>query len=109
MLSEAAVAYTDPSHPKGCLVISAANDTTGASANVATYLRSLRAAGLAAIEAKIQHDIDQGILPEKTDAHGLAAFYAATVRGMSGQARDGASRADLSIVCECAMRAWPTD
>jgi AcrR family transcriptional regulator len=109
MLCEAAAAYTDPSHPKGCLVISAANDTTGASADVAASLRRLREAGMAAIEAKIQHDIDRGILPEKTDAHGLAAFYASTVRGMSGQARDGATLAELATVCECAMRAWPED
>jgi AcrR family transcriptional regulator len=107
MLTEAAVAYTDPVHPKGCLVISAANNPTTVSNDVVAELRQLREAGRDAIEAKIQHDVDTGVLPSTVDPHALAVFYATTIQGMSGQARDGASTPDLKRVAEFAMRAWP--
>ncbi|MFI6098242.1 TetR/AcrR family transcriptional regulator [Lentzea sp. NPDC051213] len=107
MLAEAAVSYTDSSHPQGCLVISAASNPTAVSSDVVAQLRELREAGRDAIEAKIRHDVDEGVLPSTVDAHGLAVFFAATIQGMSGQARDGASTTDLERVAELAMHAWP--
>ncbi|WP_433268242.1 TetR/AcrR family transcriptional regulator [Actinosynnema sp. CS-041913] len=95
VLREAAVEYTDPERPRGCLVFSAPE------------LGDLRAAAVDAIEAKIRHDIAAGVLSADVDAHGLAVFVAATVRGMSGLARDGATREELAHVARVAMSAWP--
>ncbi len=36
----------------------------------------------------------------------MATFYATVQQGMSIQARDGASRATLLSVADCAMAAW---
>ena len=49
----------------------------------------------------------RGRLPEGTDAGGLATFYAAVIQGMSTQACDGASEAELQRVADVALAAWP--
>jgi TetR/AcrR family transcriptional regulator, copper-responsive repressor len=48
-----------------------------------------------------------GELPAETDARALARFAGAVLRGMSQQARGGASREELTAVAETAMCAWP--
>ncbi|MFD1150510.1 TetR/AcrR family transcriptional regulator [Saccharothrix hoggarensis] len=95
ILTEAAVEYTNPDRPKGCLILSAPD------------LRHLRDQARQAVEAKIRHDVATGALPAGTDARRLALFVAATVQGMSSLARDGATRAELHDVARTALSAWP--
>ncbi|MFJ8308729.1 MULTISPECIES: TetR/AcrR family transcriptional regulator [unclassified Streptomyces] len=105
MLREAAAEFTDPAHPYGCMVISAAaNCTTEA---VSAALREQREANVAAIESRIAADIAAGHLPERADARTLARLSGAVFQGMSQQARDGATREELEAVAEAAMLAWP--
>jgi AcrR family transcriptional regulator len=98
MLHEAAGHYTDNTHPHGCLVISAATNCT--TPEVATWLRTLRNNNVKAIADRIAVEFPD-------EARALAVFTATTIQGMSQQARDGATRADLEGVAELAMRAWP--
>lgn len=100
MLREAAVEYTKPGYPRGCLVISAAINCTPDSADIEQLLRDQRNANVAELERRIHAD---GI----PNARSLAVFTAATLQGMSQQARDGASTKDLQAVAEAAMLAWP--
>ncbi|WP_447005552.1 TetR/AcrR family transcriptional regulator [Saccharothrix isguenensis] len=95
ILTEAAVEYTTPERPKGCLVLSAPE------------LHGPRDQARQAFEAKVRHDVATGVLPAGTDAHRLALFVAATVRGMSSLARDGATRGELHDVARTALSAWP--
>ncbi|MGX1881178.1 TetR/AcrR family transcriptional regulator [Streptomyces sp. NPDC055287] len=107
MLHEAATEFTDPTHPRGCLVVfSAVNCATP---EVEAALRDRRNANLAAIEALVSADIDAGELPRNADARGLARFSGAVFQGMSQQARDGATREELEAVAQQAMRAWPAE
>jgi TetR/AcrR family transcriptional regulator, copper-responsive repressor len=108
VLREAAAAYTESGHPHGCLVISAAQNTIPASADVHETLRAIRAGNVQALQERIQADVDTGVLPKTTDARGLAVFVGATIQGMSQQSRDGATRSDLESVAELALAAWPT-
>ncbi|MEV6686133.1 TetR/AcrR family transcriptional regulator [Streptomyces sp. NPDC053429] len=105
VLREAADIYTDPAHPKGCMVISAAINTT--SDEVAEALRERRNENLATFESRIAADVATGALPVDTDARALARYVGAVLQGMSQQARDGAGREELEAVAETAMRAWP--
>ncbi|MBT2448162.1 TetR/AcrR family transcriptional regulator [Streptomyces sp. ISL-43] len=105
MLREAAAVYTDPAHPRGCMVISAAVNTT--SDEVAEALRERREANLKTFERRIGADVAAGVLPAGTDARALARFAGAVLQGMSQQSRDGASREELEAVAETALRAWP--
>ncbi|MFF8287912.1 TetR/AcrR family transcriptional regulator [Streptomyces sp. NPDC016309] len=105
MLREAATEFTDPAHPRGCLMISAALNC--GTPEVADSLRDRRNANLAAVESRIRADMAAGLLPPDTDARALARFSGAVLQGMSQQARDGATKEELEAVAEAAMRAWP--
>ncbi|NUR43832.1 MAG: TetR/AcrR family transcriptional regulator [Streptomyces sp.] len=105
MLREAAVEYTAPGHPHGCLVIHAATNCT--SAEVEESLRDRRNANIAAFESRIRADVAAGELPADTDAAALARHAGAMIQGMSQQARDGASREELEALAEIAMAIWP--
>ncbi len=107
LLHDAATAYTGDGHPPGCLLITAATNCTPQSEDVRAHLRGLRAAGLESIERKFTAAAHAGELPRNTDAHALAVFYSAVLQGMSAQARDGATHADLEHIARAALLAWP--
>ncbi|MGW3388284.1 TetR/AcrR family transcriptional regulator [Streptomyces cinereoruber] len=106
MLGEVAHLFTEPGHPPGCLVISAAVNCS--TPEVEAILRDRRNANLAFFEARIRQDVEAGELPAGTDPRALARFSGAVLQGMSQQARDGATAEELAAVAEAAMRAWPT-
>ncbi|MFD4629502.1 TetR/AcrR family transcriptional regulator [Streptomyces sp. NPDC058284] len=105
MLHEAAAEFTDPTRPRGCLVISAATNCT--TPEVEEMLRERRNANVAGIESRVRAAVAAGELPGDTDPGALARYTAAVFQGMSQQARDGATREDLEAVADLAMRAWP--
>ncbi|MFB9521724.1 TetR/AcrR family transcriptional regulator [Streptomyces cremeus] len=107
LLHEAAAEYTDPAHPRGCLVITAATNCT--TPEVEESLRARRNANIAAFASRVRADVAAGRLPPGTDPEALARFSGAVLQGMSQQARDGADRAELEAVAELAMRAWPPE
>ncbi|ANS67856.1 TetR-family transcriptional regulator [Streptomyces lincolnensis] len=104
-LREAAVEYTDPAHPYGCLVVHAA--TNCSTPEVEQSLRERRNANIAAFESRIRVGIAAGELPAGADATALARHVGAIIQGMSQQARDGASREELEALAEIAMAIWP--
>ncbi|MFI6580941.1 TetR/AcrR family transcriptional regulator [Embleya sp. NPDC050493] len=107
VLHALAEAYTEPGHPPGCMVITAAVNCTSAAEEVKAELRAIREASKAVMRARIAADTAAGRLPADTDADGLATYYAAVVQGMSTQAVDGVDRATLERVAALAMRCWP--
>jgi len=107
VLREAAVNYSDPAHPPGCLIITAGVNHSPEAAEVEEELRGYRVAAKRAFADRIAEDADAGRIPGDSDVEGLATFYAATVQGMSRQAQDGATREDLERVADLAMKAWP--
>ncbi|MFF0448821.1 TetR/AcrR family transcriptional regulator [Streptomyces sp. NPDC004609] len=107
LLEHLAADYTDPRHPPGCLIITAATNCGPGSQEVKARLRELREATKASLAARVREDVDGGRLPPDTDPEALATFYAAVVQGMNQQACDGASRATLEAVARSAMLAWP--
>ncbi|MDL5203738.1 TetR/AcrR family transcriptional regulator [Streptomyces sp. ALI-76-A] len=104
-LREAAAEYTDPAHPYGCLVVHAAINCT--TPEVEASLRERRNANIAAFERRIRADIAAGVLPAGTDAAALARHTGAMIQGMSQQARDGATRAELEALAEIGLTVWP--
>lgn len=106
-LVAAARAYTDPSAPPGCFVLGAASNFAPDSARVARALRDRRTQTEARLARRIARGKRAGEIPRTVNAAELAAFYYTVVRGMSAQARDGASRRKLLAVAATAMSAWP--
>jgi AcrR family transcriptional regulator len=106
-LREAAVEYTWPGRPHGCLVISGAATHSAGATEVAERLRAMRRHSVSEFEKRSAADIAGGQLPAGTDAAALARFTAAVLQGMSQQSRDGVDREQLLWVAELAMAAWP--
>lgn len=102
MLLEAAAMFTNSEHPPGCMVITAATNCAPGSAAVEKRLRSIRIGTVSALEEKIA-----SVVAPQASARALALFFSATLQGMSAQARDGASRAELEAIARAALRAWP--
>ncbi|MFE2977221.1 TetR/AcrR family transcriptional regulator [Streptomyces sp. NPDC059258] len=107
MLREAAAEYTADGRPHGCMVLSAAENCS--SHEVVAALRGHRLRNVTDFQRRIQADIDAGVLPAHADAAALARYTAAVIQGMSQQARDGASRAELEVLAEVALQAWPEE
>ena len=109
MLRATADQITGPDTPHYCMLILAA--PTGAVENhaVREFLADRRRGQLAAIRDRLARGVTDGdlVAPPAT-LDGLARYYATVVQGLSIQARDGASRADLETVIACAMAAWDT-
>lgn len=97
-LRAAAVEYTNPEHPPGCLVFGAAVNYTTESAGIAEMLREQRAANAEALRLRIEAEGG----PTR-----LAVLVAVVLEGMSQHARDGATTEELLDVAEAAMLAWP--
>ncbi|WP_326731673.1 TetR/AcrR family transcriptional regulator [Streptomyces phaeochromogenes] len=107
MLREVVVAYTDPTHPTGCLVTSGATNVTPQSADVEADLRRWRDLGKQAIIDRVAAGIAAGEFPAGTDADALGTYVVTVMQGMAQQARDLAGREVLDGVVTAAMRAWP--
>jgi AcrR family transcriptional regulator len=93
LLHDAAVAYTAPGSPHGCLVLSEP---------LACEQREVSRADIA---ERLRRGADE--LPEGTGADALAGYFATVIAGLSNRARDGATREQLLAVAEVSMRAWP--
>ncbi|NEC31008.1 TetR/AcrR family transcriptional regulator [Streptomyces sp. SID9913] len=107
MLDEAAVSYTAPDRPAGCLIISAAVNCSPRTSDVEQDLRARRVANVRSFEERLLWARDRGALAEGTDVRALAVYFAAVIQGMSQQARDGATTEELRRTAAYAMSAWP--
>ena len=107
LLNEAAIQFSRPGWPSGCLVANGALRCAQDNLAVREVTAMLRHAAQDAVRQRIdQAIIDHEVEPD-IDSAGLAAFYASIVQGMSVQAVDGATREQLMKIGEFAMAAWP--
>lgn len=104
MLSASADFYADPATPPGCMVVMAARTVIGQ--DVQVYLADLRHGMQTAIAARLRRAVAEGDLPSEATVDTMAAFYTTVQQGMSIQAHDGATRADLDAIVTAAMAAW---
>lgn len=106
MLRHNARAYTDPASPTGCLVVLAAIGGIPDSDEVSRFLAQCRRRDVDDIRQRVVRGVEDGDLPDTVDPASLARFVAAVQQGMSVQARDGATAAELDRVVDVAMAAW---
>jgi AcrR family transcriptional regulator len=109
MLRATADEITRSDAPHYCMLILAA--PTGAVENhaVREFLADIRHDMLATVRDRLARGVADGDLSASpADLDALARYYTTVVQGLSIQARDGASRAELETVITCAMAAWDT-
>lgn len=93
--------------PHYCMLILAA--PTGAVENhaVREFLADIRRAQFTAIKERLDRGVADGDLAASDDVvAAFARYFATVVQGLSVQARDGATRAQLEAVVTCAMAGW---
>jgi TetR/AcrR family transcriptional regulator, copper-responsive repressor len=100
-------AVTRGNRPRGCMVSSGLLMVSPEHAELACDIRKERAKLRVALQKRIEKDIRTGAMDSTRNAAGLARFYATVLQGISVQAIDGATPAELTAVMEVALRSWP--
>ncbi|WP_156122282.1 TetR/AcrR family transcriptional regulator [Aureimonas altamirensis] len=103
VLRDSAHEFTRPGRAHGCMVSTAVLACAVEHETVARHVSRMRNETLDAIRSRIERGIAEGQLQEATDAPALARFVGAIIQGMSVQARDGASRPELSAMADLAV------
>ena len=98
---------TSPDAPCGCLVVLAAINVSPDSQEVIEALRAMRQDGRNYFLNRLKRGVLDGNLPSKTDVKSLATALNTLLEGMSIQARDGLSRAELERVGLMAVAMLP--
>jgi AcrR family transcriptional regulator len=105
MLRQSVDRFSDPAFPPGCMIVLAAINCTETNP-VQAFLAELRGRDEAALRQRLVRAVTTGELPENTDPGQLAAYYHSVLYGLSVQARDGATRAQLHSIVDLALMAW---
>lgn len=107
LLVAAVLGDTGTDTPPGCLLASSLVTSSTEAEAVREALAAIRRGIEAALRARIERDIREGLLPSGSDAEMLAGHVFAVVQGMSTLAKDGAGRSKLMGIADAAMAGWP--
>ncbi|RZI57879.1 MAG: TetR/AcrR family transcriptional regulator [Zymomonas sp.] len=107
LLVSAVLGDTGDDTPPGCLLASSLVTSSSEADTVRETLAAIRRGIEAALRARIERDIREGLLPRGSDAEALAGHVFAVVQGMSTLAKDGAGRSKLMGIVGAAMAGWP--
>lgn len=94
-LETQAALFTDPSNPPGCMISTAVLGCAIENDPVARVASEMREATITRVRDRLARAKAQGELVPDADPSALARFIGAIIQGMSVQARDGASPAEL--------------
>ena len=105
LLCESAQVFGRTTGTPGCMITTTPADATNP---LALLGRELRAASVIMVEDRLRRGIVDGQVTEASDVQDWARYIGSVVQGMSIQARDGASSADLMSVARIASEAIET-
>jgi TetR/AcrR family transcriptional regulator, copper-responsive repressor len=107
MLLNSAAMVSSSKNPHGCLASFGAINVSNQSSSPVALLQAMRAN----IGKKIRERLDRAVaereIPSTADTARLARFYHAILGGIQLRSLDGASRAELELIAQDAMTAWP--
>lgn len=106
-LYEAAEFLTQPSQPKGCMVVQGALSGGESAEMVKKVLIQYRAAYEKLLTKRLEQAKSDGDLPSDASPQALAKYLATLHQGMSVQATSGASKEELLAIADLALDAWP--
>jgi AcrR family transcriptional regulator len=107
LLASAEIALASPSCG-GCLVSLGMVNGHAQNAGLRDHMRDLRRTTVSLIRARLDRGVAEGELPADTDVGALAAYFAMVLQGLSLQAQDGATPADLRSLAGIAMNVMAT-
>ena len=97
----------DGKGPGGCFMVQSALACGDSAEALRKEVADRRAAGEAAVRARLERAHKAGDLPKEVDAATLARYLMAVTYGMAVLAAGGATRDDLTVVADMALRAIP--
>jgi AcrR family transcriptional regulator len=108
LLEAAAVDFTRPNYPAGCMISLAGTHVPPDLRSVRNTMVKFRANFEQMLEGRLRRGVEAGDLAPDTDVTKLASFFGTLFRGMAVQARDGKSTDHLLGLARVAMQVWPT-
>lgn len=106
-LYQAAEFLTQPSQPKGCMIVQGALSGGEGADIVKNTLIQYRNSYEKLLMKRFEQAKSEGDLPEDTHAEFLAKYLATVHQGMSVQATSGADKQALIAIADLALKAWP--
>lgn len=100
--SSADVAVSAPG-ARGCMLILSVTNCVPGNAPLRELLLRRRLESLKRLRDRLARGLVEGDLPPSVDIDRLARFFAATIQGISMQARDGATREELQAIIDTAL------
>ncbi|PKH07029.1 TetR/AcrR family transcriptional regulator [Moritella sp. Urea-trap-13] len=107
MLNGAAKSLSDRSNPQGCMIIQSALTGSDASESVKQALIERRCNHQNALKMRLEAAQQQGDLSTKYSAESLAHYLATIIQGMTIQATNGISPAELQRIADLALSHFP--
>jgi AcrR family transcriptional regulator len=105
MLEAAVLLYTRSGQPQGCMVVTAATNTSAGNDGIRDWLVQHRRARTDAVVERLRAAQAAGELKAETDVQALGDCYAALLHGLSVQARDGVPAERLLALIKPALAA----
>ena len=100
---------SNPRQPRGCLLVHGALACGESGKAIQRELISSRRANTAALRRRFARAKAEGDLPPDSDPGDLARYLSTVGHGLSIQAMNGATRAELERIATIALQAWPAE
>lgn len=104
----AAQFLTEPSHPKGCMIVQGALSSGESADMVKEILIQYRSSYERMLTERFEKAVKEGDLPSHAKPQSLAKYLAVLHQGMSVQATSGATLDELTDMIDLALAAWPS-
>jgi AcrR family transcriptional regulator len=98
---------SDPTHPPSCLSITGGIACGAGAESARRAMIDWRNSGLAEIQKRMQQARAEGDLAKNVDPRDLARYVVIMLNGLSVQAANGATAAEMSRAVELALRSMP--
>ena len=98
----------DPRNPRGCLSVQGGIAGGTDAEPIKNALVAWRRHGETEMIKRFKRARSEGDLPKEIDPHDLARYVATVLNGLSIQAANGATKAEMTRVVEMALRSLPT-
>jgi AcrR family transcriptional regulator len=97
----------DSSHPRGCLSLQGGLTCGSGAEPIKQVMIEWRNSGLAQLKKRLQRARSEGDLPRNVDPATLARYVFIVMNGLSVQAVNGVSAAEMNATVEMALRSMP--
>ncbi len=107
LLRESVKLLADPSNPKGCLSLQGGLACSAESEDVKRQMIDWRKGGLSQLHRRLQRAQAEGDLAEGTNPKDLARYVVILMNGLSVQAVNGATVAEMNRAVDLALQTLP--